>query len=276
MEFSAEELNAARQRLFDRVIEHFLEEEGFEALFIQGSVASGSTDEFSDIDFRVVIQPELYERVFSERFLAPRQWGELIYNEWSDLPTCVSHFKPFNKVDVFYFKPEHLRPSPWYLLPTQVVYDPKGLVDRVIESSYGLEFTLDVNTVNRMISKGLAQAEEVYRRVIREELFYAQSLLNNFRDCLMQFDCYLSENPSSTTPSSHFEERGSQPLVDVLKRSYVLLEKQSILSVLGVLLKVYQDQVIKLHRMLTLQRNMDIDLCWIDTMIELCRNHLKR
>jgi predicted nucleotidyltransferase len=35
-----------------------LANEGIEVLFVQGSVASDSTDEFSDIDFRVVVQPE--------------------------------------------------------------------------------------------------------------------------------------------------------------------------------------------------------------------------
>ncbi|BAY48537.1 hypothetical protein SAMD00079811_61620 [Scytonema sp. HK-05] len=61
MEFSAQELNAARQLLLDRVVEYFLAKQGIEVLFVQGSVASGSTDEFSDIDFRVVVQPEFYE-----------------------------------------------------------------------------------------------------------------------------------------------------------------------------------------------------------------------
>ncbi len=61
MEFSAEELNAARQLWLDRVVEYFLAKQGIEVLFVQGSVASDSTDEFSDIHFRVVVQPELVD-----------------------------------------------------------------------------------------------------------------------------------------------------------------------------------------------------------------------
>jgi len=61
MEFSVEELNAARPLLVDRVVEYFLAKEGIEVLFVQGSVASDSTDEFSDIDFRVVVQAELVD-----------------------------------------------------------------------------------------------------------------------------------------------------------------------------------------------------------------------
>lgn len=93
MVFTPEELNAARQCLLDGVIDYFLAKEGIEALYIQGSVAAGSTDEFSDIDFRVVIQPSAYEQYISERFSAPKYWGEWLYNEWADrFWVCVSHW----------------------------------------------------------------------------------------------------------------------------------------------------------------------------------------
>lgn len=270
MGFSSEELNAARQRLLNRVIEYFWAKEGVEALYIQGSVAAGSTDEFSDIDFRVVIHPEVYEQYISERFLAPQKWGEWLYNEWTDsFWVCVSHFKPFNKIDVLYFKPKQLQPSPWFSLPTQVIYDPNGLVRQIIQASHGLTFTLDIGEVDRLISKGLAYAEETYRRVMRDELFYAQSLLDSFRGILMQFDDYFRNSPSSAS-APHFEQRGSKTLIRVLESSYATLDKPSILHALSRLLKVYQNQVAQLHEALTLQRNEEADLYWINTMLDLC------
>ena len=45
----------------DRVVEYFLAKQGIEVLFVQSSVPSDSTDEFSDIDFRVVVQAELVD-----------------------------------------------------------------------------------------------------------------------------------------------------------------------------------------------------------------------
>jgi predicted nucleotidyltransferase len=36
-----------------------LAKQGIEVLFVQGSVVSDSTDEFSDVDFRVVVQPSV-------------------------------------------------------------------------------------------------------------------------------------------------------------------------------------------------------------------------
>ncbi|MGV2828917.1 aminoglycoside 6-adenylyltransferase [Myxosarcina sp. GI1(2024)] len=276
MSFNSEKLNAARQRLLDKVIEYFLAKKGIEAIYIQGSVASGLTDEFSDIDLRVVIQPEIYEQYILERFSAPHHWGEWLYNEWSSSSwICVSHFKPFNKIDVLYFKPEELQPSPWFLLPTQVIYDPKDLVKQVIQVSKQFKFTLlKIEEVDRLISKGLAYAEEVYRRVIRKELFYAQSLLDNFRWVLIQFDDYFQNSlPSSGFGSpSHFEQRGSKELIEVLKLSYTLLDKQSILHALGKLLGVYQDQVIQLYETLPLKRDKKADLYWINNLFKLCKS----
>ena len=278
MKFNSQELNAARQNLFNKVVEYFFSKEGVEALYLQGSVAAGSADEFSDIDFRVVIQPKFYEQYISERFSAPQNWGEWLYNEWADrFWVCVSHFKPFNKIDVVYLKLEELQPSPWFLLPTKVIYDPQDLVRQVIKDSQKLKFTLlDSKEVDRMVSKGLAYAEEIYRRVMRDELFYAQSQIDSFRWILIQIDDYFQNSlPCSGFGSpSHFEQRGSKALIEVLKFSYTTLEKQSMLQALCKLLKIYQQQVIKLHEIFSWNRDRAIDLYWIDILLELCNDEL--
>lgn len=278
MKFSTEELNSARDRLYKNVIDYFLARDDIEALYVQGSIAAGTADEFSDIDFRVVINPKAYRDYISERFNTPKQWGEWIYNEWAGRSwVCVSHFKPFNKIDVLYFKPEELQPSPWFLLPTEVIYDPKGLVQQVIQASPKSDFSLlTVDEVERLISKGLAYAEEVYRRVMRNELFYAQSLLDSFRWILIQFDDYLHHGlPSSGfAPPSHFERRGSKITVELLENSYAILERQSILEALQKLLQYYRDRVIQLHKLLSLRRSLKVDLDWLDTIAKLCDSNL--
>ncbi|BAZ33553.1 hypothetical protein NIES4074_60670 (plasmid) [Cylindrospermum sp. NIES-4074] len=275
MKFNPNELNTARKNLLEKTVDYFLTKKGVEALFVQGSVASGNTDEFSDIDFWVVVQPELHEQFLLERFSAPKYWGEWIYNEWTAIPwICVSHFHPFNKIDVLYYKPEDLQPSSWFLQPILIILDSKKLIYQIIQASQGLEFVLSIDEVNRLISKGLAHAEEVYRRAMREELFYAQSLLDNFRVIIIQFDDYFQKKPSSSV-SAHFERRGSQIVITALKYSYPLLEKQSILNSLSILLNVYQEQVIKLYERLPLNRDMKTDLYWINILIELCKNRIK-
>jgi predicted nucleotidyltransferase len=274
MRFASEELNIARQQLFNKVAEYFVERKGVEALYIQGSVAEDSADEFSDIDFRVVIKPKFYQQYILERFSAPKQWGTWIYNEWADRSwVCVSHYKPFNKIDMLYFKPEELKPSPWFALPTRVIYDPKKLVQQVIDDSRNLEqASWSIEEIDRLISKGLAYAEEICRRVMRGELFYAQSQLNSFRLVLIHLDDYLHHSTllSGFGSPSHFEQRGSQILIETMQLSYTTLEKQSILQALKILLKAYQTQVAELHEVLPLKRDRQKDLEWIDYITGFC------
>jgi len=274
MRFNPEQLNITRQNLLDKIAEYFLRKDDIEALYIQGSVAARTTDEFSDIDFRVVINVDRCEQVASERFEAPKLWGDWVYNEWTDkFWVCVSHFKPFNKVDVIYLKPEHIQPSPWFLLPTQVVYDREDLVQQTIQASEGMKFVLELGEIDRLISKGLAYAEEVYRRVMRDELFYAQSLLDAFRGLLIQLDDYSRNSPFASSASlSHFEQRGSRTLIENLKLSYTALERQPMLYTLSKLLEAYQNQIIKLHEKLPLQREQTLDLDWISTIRSLCED----
>ena len=274
MKLSSEELNAARQQLYSTVVDYFVDRQGVEALYVQGSVAENLADEWSDIDFRVVIKPEFYQQYLSKRFSAPKQWGEWVYNEWTSRSwVCVSHFKPFNKIDLLYFKPNELKPSPWFALPTQVIYDPKGLVRQIILNSHNLEQSLlSIEEIDRLISKGLAYAEEAYRRVMRGELFYAQSQLDSFRLVLIQLDDYLHQNTFSSGigSPSHLEQRASRMPIEAIQLSYATLDKVSILKALKILSNAYQAQVTKIYEKLPLERDRQKDLDWIDRIVKLC------
>lgn len=274
MSINASTLKRARQQLFDNIVEYFLAKEGIAALYIQGSVAAESADEYSDIDFRVVVQPHMYQHYLSERFTAPQQWGDWLYNEGAGRDwVCVSHFKPFNKIDVLYFQPKELQPSPWFLLPIRVIYDPKNLLTGVIQASQGLTFIPDNKELDRLISKGLAYAEEVYRRIMRDEWFYAQSQLDSLRAILMQFDDYCQDFPP--TGASHFERRGSLPCVAALISSYAPLDQILLLQALCNLLELYHHQISQLHQAFDLQRDLTTDLAWIDTILNLCREQIE-
>lgn len=274
MKFTCEEWHLARQSLCDRVIDYFIDRQGIEAIYLQGSIAEGSADEWSDLDFRVVVKPKFYQQYLSERFTAPQQWGEWLYNEWAGRSwVCVSHFEPFCKVDILYFQPEQLEPSPWFALPTQIIYDPKGLVQQVIQDSQNIEpIAIKTEEISRLISKGLAYAEEIYRRVMRGELFYAQSQLDSLRWVSIQLDDYLHQTSLSSGfgSLSHFEKRGSQSVTEAIQFSYCNSEKQSILKALSKLLKSYRTQVMQLYQTFSLNRDRKIDLHWIDRIIQLC------
>jgi hypothetical protein len=52
----------------------------------------------------------------------------------------VSHFRPFVKIDVFYWTPSTFRPTPWFKMSAKVFVDRDGLVQSVLAESQSLEF----------------------------------------------------------------------------------------------------------------------------------------
>lgn len=64
MSLNEQEIINARERLFKNVVEYFRSCKGVKAIFIGGSAAEGSTDAYSDIDFRIVVAPEFHSSLF--------------------------------------------------------------------------------------------------------------------------------------------------------------------------------------------------------------------
>jgi hypothetical protein len=72
----------------------------------------------------------------------------------------VSHFRPFVKIDVFYWTPEVFKPSAWFRMPTEVFLDRKGLVQSTLPESQSLALSPPNGAeVSRVLSKALAGAE---------------------------------------------------------------------------------------------------------------------
>lgn len=270
MSASEQDIINARERLFNNVVEYFRSRKGVKAIFVGGSIADGTTDTYSDIDFRIVVEPELHKQFVSERLSMPRHWGEWLFNEWiEDAIHCVSHYKPFNKVDVFYFAPEHLQPSPWYNLPVLIVDDPDGLVCRLVEASRGLAFSPDIGDIDRSISRVIACAHEVYRRACRGELFFAHAQLTNIRYFMAHLDDYICNNPPQPVILSHYEARGSAYIIEAFMKSHVPLEPVAILGSCSVLLKAFCKQLNTLYQKFRLQRIKESDEYALNMVIEL-------
>lgn len=196
--------------ILERMRDYFVHKAGTMALFVRGSVAEGTADPWSDIDFAVVVEDSAFARFCAERHSAPQQWGDLLFNSGSmGRNMCVSHFAPFIKVDVFYYRAGDLSPSPWHARGIQVLYDPQGVVRDLCERSRGMSFRAEPEAVNRNINQALASAHEVLRRVERGELAYAQSILDSLRHNVALADDFLHDRPAMGL--SHVETRCSDP-----------------------------------------------------------------
>jgi predicted nucleotidyltransferase len=257
-----EELVLAREALLERTVSFFAAQQGVTGIFLSGSVPAGSADAYSDIDLRIIATPEVQARLVRGRLSWPTHWGDLLFNEWVDgTQHCVSHFRPFVKIDVFYWTPEMFQPSAWFKMPTKIFLDRDGLVQRTLAQSQSLAFSPPpCAEVSRVLSKALAGTHEVVRRARRGELFYAQSLLEQLRSNMATLDAWMLGFEPAGPHDLKLPERVSDALVTALHRSYVGLNADDIDQAVVDLSTVLVGQIVELHNKFDLKRTLATDL----------------
>lgn len=256
------ELVQAREALLDRTVSFFAERPDVTGIFLAGSLPAGSADAYSDIDLRVIATPEEQARLVNGRLEWPTHWGDLLFNEWLEgTEHCVSHFRPFLKVDVFYWTPSMFRPSPWFRMPTKVFVDRNGVVQSVLAESQFLAFPAPLpDEVSRILSKALAGVHEVVRRARRGELQFAQSLLDELRSHMVQLDGWIQGLAPSSPHDLKAFSRVSPAMSNALASSYVGLSAADLDDAAVVLGEVLTQQIPELHRKFQLNRPLSSDL----------------
>ncbi len=257
-----------RERLLSNVTDYYIRDPAAVGIFLGGSVPAGNADAYSDIDLRVVVTSDEHARFVANRLEIPKKWDGFLFNEWVEgTAHCVTHFRSFVKIDVFYLSLADFRPSPWYSLPTEVRYDPKGVLKDVIAQSRNLPFKPSLEEIDRSISKGLASAHEAYRRIRRGELIFAQSLLDSIRHYMVQADDWRYNRPPQAVTFSRLEQRASISMVQAFRESYTCDDSRSIEKALVKLLRTYRRQIIELHDQFPLKRSMENDLYAVDILL---------
>jgi predicted nucleotidyltransferase len=170
------------QKLMDVINSDLTNDENVLAVFYGGSIAKGNDDLYSDLDLRVVVKEEVFEEYRINKKDRAKNWGDVLYYE--DFPWAthsVAHFRSFVKVDTFYYKPKDLQPSIYLKEEAKIVYDPYGIVKEIYEKSQALDYRLTIEEFEIWRGKFFAHMHEVYRRVMRGEIYYALSSLNMMR-----------------------------------------------------------------------------------------------
>jgi predicted nucleotidyltransferase len=263
---------AARQRILTRIADYFSNRSGVLGLFLCGSIAEETADAASDIDFRVVVTPESYDEFCSMRDEAPESWGELLFNSGTMSNSMrVSHFRPFVKVDVFYYRPADLRPSPWYALPVTVLLDRDHTIAQVVKQSVGMTFTATAQQVNEAINQALACGHEILRRVHRGELGYAHHILDELRLLLITHDEFLHGRPP--LGFAHFEELCADPLLlNAIRETYRHYDSDAVLESMQSLAHELNRQLTQLNNAFDLGRSPSRDAASFRPLFELGRD----
>ena len=251
----------AREKILNEAIAYFKTDKVTKGIFLAGSLATGESDAYADIDLRVAVTDDELMRFVENRLEAPKKWGELLFNQWwPRAHHCVSHFKPFVKMDVFYYGVSELEPSPWYTLPIHIAYDPKRLVEKIIDQSASLSFEVDSNVVDRVISRGIACAHEAYRRLMRSELFYASNLMDSLRSCIIRLDDAIQGRNTISSPFSKYEQRAGREDLQKIAESYGQLDQEQMIDKLKILTEVLRKKVEIAHEKFSMNRAIEDDL----------------
>ncbi len=261
-EISLGNIQRARENLLEIVVEFFSQQNGVVGVLLAGSIPNGSDDAYSDIDLRVFTTPESHTEFVERRFETPNKWGELLFNEWTDgTEVCVSHFRPFIKIDVFYWNIDEVKPSAWFNLPSSIVFDRDDTLKIFMARSANMEFGRPSNQeVSRITSKALACAHESLRRSRRGELYYAQSLLELVRAYVIQIEDWINNFEPKATTDLKLEKRISSRLAAALTDAYPPLHAQKIEESLIAVCALLSKQIVDLHNSFALDRALNNDL----------------
>lgn len=275
-EFSLEEILRAREELLERVVEFFSSQHGTVGVLLAGSIPNGSDDAYSDIDLRVFTTAESHAKFVENRLENPHNWGELLFNEWVDgTEVCVSHFRPFIKIDVFYWSIDRVKPSAWFKLPSIILYDHEQTLRNFLDRCAAIKFDKPTSReVSITTSKALACAHESLRRSRRGELYYAQSFLERVRSYIVQIEDWINNFEPNDASELKIEKRINVRLRTVLNDAYPPLDCRDIEESLITVCTLLSDQIVDLHSSFTLDRNLNNDLAAVGIIInqQICDN----
>jgi len=115
--------------------------------------------------------------------------------------------------------------------------------------------------------KGLAAEHEAFRRTQRQELLFAQTLLDELRFHIIQADDWLFDRTPWTQLFSKFDRRGSREVIESLRGSFCGCDKSGLLVSLAVLSQLYRAQIIQLNARFKLSRRLESDLAALDPIL---------
>ncbi|SFG85574.1 hypothetical protein [Sporolactobacillus nakayamae] len=92
-----------RNRLKTRIIKAIYDDERISAAFFGGSVGNGTEDLYSDIDLRIIAQPDQLQTLTEHKIEMAGKWSDILFIENAHLSRLlVVHYTNFIKMDLFF------------------------------------------------------------------------------------------------------------------------------------------------------------------------------
>jgi len=176
------QLPIAREHLLNSIIRNLQSKSDVIGIFLGGSIAKNNTDLFSDIDLRVVVAEEKFQEYIRNKKELAKEFGDVLFFEdmYLQAPYTIAHYSSFIKVDLFIYTFSRLQPSTW-LQGIRIIKDTDVGLRSILEQSEAIQYTVSSDDVEKWRGKVFAYIHEIYRRVFREEFYYALGQMNNLR-----------------------------------------------------------------------------------------------
>ncbi|MGX9825298.1 nucleotidyltransferase domain-containing protein [Lactococcus lactis] len=181
--FNKKELVTQRQNLLNKLIDYFSSEREVLGLFLGGSLASGNTDAFSDIDLRVLVDDEVDKNIYLINFI--KRIDGIVFIETQSENYVVLHFINFIKLDLFIYFKKDLIATTW-TKEIKIIKD-NGFLKELKEDSKKEKFQLSQQEFDKYLNKFYAWYYELYRRQQRGENNYVEFCTLMLKNILSAF-----------------------------------------------------------------------------------------
>lgn len=258
-----------RLELMEAIELDLINDENVLAVFYGGSIGTQEMDMFSDIDLRIVVKDEMYEEFRLKKKERAKNWGNVLFYEdfhWANYSTA--HYTHFLKVDSFYYKLIDLKPSVW-LQKLKIVYDPTGLIQDVLTKSSPLSYHPSVQELEHWRTKFFAYLHESYRRVMRNEIYYALHNIDNLRLSMITA-WYMEAGIQPNTFGDWAKLEGARSKLNdqqllLLEQWHSSREPNNILMVM----KSIVPEFIKIHKKLCIQYGLEENPAWVKEIVDM-------
>lgn len=230
----------SRGVILSKMVDWFKGRAGVIGLFISGSLAAETADAWSDIDFRVVVDDAHYADFIDQKTRWTNRWGDVLFHEPQSFANCcVTHYRSFVKVDVFYYRPGDLVASPWHIEPIQIISDPQRMIQRTIDESRTTDWSPSIDAISAVVDKAISFAFECKRKWLRGDWLSMQDMLHGFRLQLVVLDDLLHARlPKGFSRAS---ERVTPALITAIEQSYTDLDAGHLRRAFEILMRAFRE-----------------------------------
>lgn len=261
------EIPKHRQQIKKAIENDLADEMDIVAVFYGGSIGNEDSDNYSDLDLRIVVTGEAFEKYRKNKRERAAKWGDVLFYE--DVPYTnysTAHYTSFVKVDTFYYRLKDILPSTW-LRNIEVVYDTSYMLEDIVKKSRTLIFEPSSEDVELWRTTFFAHLHETYRRVMRGEIYYGLDCLDNLRFS-MATAWYMDAGlePNALGDWSKIEGDRSQlqdwQLTELSKWSCGR-DPSEIMNVVKLIIPEFK----RTHKSLCDTVGMDEDVDWVDAIL---------